>query len=153
MATQTTLSAAPPLHPEPRTQWHRHSCLPREPKGLCAVAKPRTEQLAGLAASQPAKILIANARLGFRLSHSKRGLLKISNRERIAIFHLARKRCILSASNVERDFRQGMASAVPRDARLSGVSTPEALDRRNHKPCLDGRLIGGSPRLEIAASY
>src|ERR1700719_2441841 len=32
--------------------------------------------------------LIANARLEFSLSHSKDGLLKISNRERIAIFHL-----------------------------------------------------------------
>ena len=33
--------------------------------------------------------LIANARLEFSLSRSKDGLLKISNRERIAISHLA----------------------------------------------------------------
>jgi len=32
--------------------------------------------------------LIANARLEFSISHSKDGLVKISNRERIAIFHL-----------------------------------------------------------------
>jgi hypothetical protein len=32
--------------------------------------------------------LIANARLEFSLSHSKDGLVEISNRERIAIFHL-----------------------------------------------------------------
>jgi hypothetical protein len=35
------------------------------------------------------RFLIANARLKFRLSDRKRSLLKIPNRERIAIFHLA----------------------------------------------------------------
>src|ERR1700746_388901 len=41
--------------------------------------------------SAPSRVyfLIANARLEFSLSHSKDGLLKISNRERIAISHLA----------------------------------------------------------------
>src|ERR1700746_1062888 len=37
--------------------------------------------------SAAADFLIANARLEFNVSHSKQNLLKISNRERIVIFH------------------------------------------------------------------
>jgi hypothetical protein len=61
-------------------QWHRHSCL-------CASAEARIRRLRVPMASRATKILIANPRLKFNLSYGKESLLKISNRERIAIFH------------------------------------------------------------------
>ena len=95
MTTKTTQSAATRARPELRRargahcltarrvgggQWHRHSCL-------CAFAKPMTSRMAYAPLSRVADFLIANARLEFNVSHSKQNLLKISNRERIAIFH------------------------------------------------------------------
>jgi hypothetical protein len=66
-------------------QWHRHSCLPRGTKGLCAFARLSTRRMPNALGSLPLKILIANARLEFNVSHSKDNPLRISNRERIAI--------------------------------------------------------------------
>ncbi len=69
-----------------------HSCLPRggsrPPKGLCAVAKPRTPQMANAAISSSAKIprppwrLIANLELKLQLTYRKLSLLRISNRKK-----------------------------------------------------------------------
>jgi hypothetical protein len=88
-----------------RMQWHRlarrggHSCLPREgsqpTKGLCAFAKPSTQRMAQLVTSQPFQFpwppssgrLMANARLTFSLNDRKTSPLRISNRERMAVFH------------------------------------------------------------------
>ena len=85
MTMHATLSAATPaprVHSRlsRRSQWHRHSCP-------CAFAKSMTPRMAYAALSAAADFLIANARLEFNVSHSKQNLLKISNRERIAIFH------------------------------------------------------------------
>jgi hypothetical protein len=115
MTTQTTLSAAAPApQEEPRLLWHRHSCLPRGTRGLCTVARPRT-QVSEAAASLPSKFLIANdnptrivilsdqrvskglrsqsllvlmanLELEFNLSHRKLSPLQIPNRKFLAIF-------------------------------------------------------------------
>jgi hypothetical protein len=78
-----------------QVQWHRHSCLPRGTKGLCAFAGPRIPTMARTTASLASKspeprelFLIANPRLEFRLSHRKHSPLKIPNRKFIAIFHI-----------------------------------------------------------------
>jgi hypothetical protein len=64
-----------------RFQWHRHSCLPRGTKGLCAVAKPLPQQRAKATLSLPSKFLIANPRLTLRVSPIRICKLKISNRK------------------------------------------------------------------------
>ena len=89
MTTHTTLSAAAPAPQaqprlEPRFQWHRHSCLPRGTRGLCAVARHGTHPIKG-AASRAVQTLIANARLALSATHSKISPLQIPNRERMAI--------------------------------------------------------------------
>src|ERR1700751_2707553 len=61
-------------------QWHRHSCP-------CAFARLSTRRMPNALGSLPLKILIANTRFEFNLSHSKDNRLKIPNRERIAISH------------------------------------------------------------------
>jgi hypothetical protein len=66
-----------------------HSCLPKSgsqpPTGLCAVAKPRTPQMANAAISLSAKTLIANARLENPATTRKQSIGIESNRERIEI--------------------------------------------------------------------
>ena len=81
-ATLSAAIPAPRVHSRlaRRSQWHRHSCP-------CAFAKSMTPRMAYAALSAAADFLIANARLEFNVSYSKQNLLKISNRERIAIFH------------------------------------------------------------------
>jgi len=115
MTTQRPLSAAAPAPwAQPCLEWHRHSCLPRGTRGLCAVAKPRTQPTEA-AASLPSKfliandnptrivilsdqreskglpsqsppLLIANLELEFHLSHRKLSPLQIPNRKFLTIF-------------------------------------------------------------------
>ena len=79
-------------------QWHTHSCLPREPKGLCAFAAPRTHRPAHHTTSRPAKFLIANPRLKFRANPTKQSAEFKSNRERIAIFRWHRHSCLCAVA-------------------------------------------------------
>jgi len=93
MTTHTTLSAAAPAPQaqprlESRFQWHRHSCLPRGTRGLCAVARHGTHPIKA-AASRAVQTLIANARLALSATHSKISPLQIPNRERMAISRIA----------------------------------------------------------------
>ena len=90
MTTHTTLSAAAPAPQaqprlEPRFQWHRHSCLPRGTRGLCAVAWPGGPRLATPSASLPVHVLIANLELEFYLSVRKPNTLEIPNRKFLTI--------------------------------------------------------------------
>jgi hypothetical protein len=75
-------------------QWHTHSCLPREPKGLYAFAAPRAHRPAHPTTSRPSKFLIANARLEFPANPTKQSTEFKSNRERIAIFQWHRHSCL-----------------------------------------------------------
>jgi hypothetical protein len=126
MTTHATLSAATPAprgHSRlaRRSQWHRHSCL-------CAFAKSMTPRMAYAALSAAADSLIANARLEFNVSHSKQNLLKISNRERIAIFHpLAQKaRATTRPPKVQPRFRPLYPSFQPRASSLQNlIANPE----------------------------
>ena len=125
-----TLSAATPAprgHSRlaGRSQWHRHSCL-------CAFAKSMTPWMAYAALSAAADFLIANARLEFNVSHSKQNLLKISNRERIAIFHprfhpLAQKaRATTRPPKAQPRFRPLYSSSQPRASSLQNlIANPE----------------------------
>ena len=105
MTTQRSLSAAAPAHwrqirLEPqfaRRMWHRHSCLPRGTKGLCAVAGPGTQPIEA-AASLPVHVLIANLELEFHLSHRKLSSLKIPNRKFLAISRIAFASFLISSS-------------------------------------------------------
>src|SRR6266404_4644201 len=125
MTTYATLSAATPAprgHSglAGRSQWHRHSCP-------CAFAKSMTPRMAYAALSAAADFLIANARLEFNVSHSKQNLLKISNRERIAIFHprfhpLAQKaRATTRPPKVQPPFRPLYSSFQPRASSLQNL--------------------------------
>jgi hypothetical protein len=80
-----------------RSQWHRHSCLPRGTKGRCEFAKPGTPRLADPMASVardfpwPPWRLIANLELEFPATRRKQSLrLKspaavVANRKYFAI--------------------------------------------------------------------
>jgi hypothetical protein len=126
MTTHATLSAATPAprgHSRlaRRSQWHRHSCL-------SAFAKSMTPPMAYAALSAAADFLIANARLEFNISHSKQNLLKILNRERIAIFHpLAQKaRATTRPPKVQPRFRPLYPSFQPRASSLQNlIANPE----------------------------
>jgi hypothetical protein len=86
-APQRCLEAASILARDARRfQWHRHSCLPRDTKGLRVVAKPLPQQRENAALSLPSKFLIANPRLTLRLSPIRICKLKISNRKFSTIF-------------------------------------------------------------------
>ena len=125
-----TLSAATPAprgHSRlaRRRQSHRHSCL-------CAFAEPRIRRVADPLASLATEFLIANARLEFNVSHSKQNLLKILNRERIAIFHprfhpLAQKaRATTCPPKLQPRFRPLCSSFQPRASSLQNlIANPE----------------------------
>jgi hypothetical protein len=121
-----TLSAATPAPRDtpasPDEVWRRrHSCL-------CAFAKSMTPRIAYAALSAAADFLIANARLEFNVSHSKQNLLKISNRERIAIFHpLAQKaRATTRPPKVQPRFRPLYSGFQPRASSLQNlIANPE----------------------------
>ena len=86
MTTQATLSAAAPAPwAQPCLEWHRHSCLPRGTRGLCAVARPGGPRLATPSASLPVHVLIANLELEFYLSGRKLNTLEIPNRKFLTI--------------------------------------------------------------------
>jgi hypothetical protein len=70
-----------------RVRWHRHSCLPRGTKGLCAVARPQPQQIAEATLSLLSKILIANPRLTLHVNRIRISDLKISNRKFSTISH------------------------------------------------------------------
>ena len=88
MTTNTTQSAATSACSEAR-RVHPHKPSPFFPfwdgAGSCGLPFCFTRVAARRA--RAADFLIANARLEFNVSHSKENLLKISNRERIAVFH------------------------------------------------------------------
>src|ERR1700746_481222 len=106
-------------------------------RGLFPRRKPTPTM--GLAASSSFQdrasslhILIANARLEFNVSHSKQNLLKISNRERIAIFHprfhpLAQKaRATTCPPKAQPRFRPLYSSSQPRASSLQNlIANPE----------------------------
>ena len=88
MTTKTTQSAATLGFQDGRGLFPRRKPTPTMGLAASSSFQDRASSL---------HILIANARLEFNVSHSKQNLLKISNRERIAIFHprfhkLAQKR-------------------------------------------------------------
>jgi PAS domain S-box-containing protein len=102
MMTNTSLSASTspnqgPLRSAARRKWHRHSCLSRgvrwQPKGLCVVAKPRTQptEAAPSLPSESRKLcpqfLIANPELEFKLSPIRINNLKFPNRKLFALFY------------------------------------------------------------------
>jgi hypothetical protein len=81
-APQRCLEAASSLARDARRfQWHRHSCLPRDTRGLRVVAKPLPQQRENATLSLPSKFLIANPRLTLRVSPIRICKLKISNRK------------------------------------------------------------------------
>ena len=72
------------------TRWHRHSCLPRGTKGLCAVARlgiPPTEAVTSLPSSF--QDLIETPRLKFPATTTKLSPLPISNRDKMGTFVVA----------------------------------------------------------------
>ena len=90
--------------------------------------------------------LIANARLKFGLSHRKISLLKISNRERIAIFHP--RTGGLSRAPARLPFLR----ATSRESRVLDFPGSPWPARRGRPPRCGARLIA-NPRLEFVANH
>jgi len=120
MTTQTPLSAAAPApQEEPRLQWHRHSCLcavaktRTQPTEAAAslrfkflIANDNPTRIVILSDQRESKdlpsrsrslklfsprFLIANLELEFLATRTKRGLLRFSNRKKIAVFDPRRR--------------------------------------------------------------
>jgi len=86
-APQRCLEAASSLARDARRSlWHRHSCLPRDMKGLRVVAKPLPQQRENATLSLPSKFLIANPAINFAPNPIRICKLKISNRKFSTIF-------------------------------------------------------------------
>jgi len=79
------------ISPSPKR--HRHSCLPRSTKGLCAVARPRIPPTVAVT-SLPSSFqnLIETPRLEFPATTRKLSPLPISNRDKIGTFIVAANR-------------------------------------------------------------
>src|ERR1700719_4717976 len=123
MTTKTTQSAATLGFQDRRGPVPRRKPTPTMGLAASSSFQPRASSL---------KILIANARLEFNVSHSKQNLLKISNRERIAIFHprfhpLAHKgRATTRPPKVQPRFRPLCSSFQPRASSLQNlIANPE----------------------------
>ena len=123
MTTKTTQSAATLGFQDRRGPVPRRKPTPTMGLAASSSFQPRASSL---------KILIANARLEFNVSHSKQNLLRISNRERIAIFHprfhpLAQKaRATTRPPKVQPRFRPLYSSFKPRASSLQNlIANPE----------------------------
>ncbi len=170
MTTKTTQSAATPVHPEPRRallegRGYSQHYKDRLSNRFMYFPRWSATPTMGLAASSgfqdrvsSLQILIANARLECNVSHSKQNLLKISNRERIAIFHprfhpLAQKgrRATSRPPKVQPRLHALYSSFQPRASSLQNlIANPELESRLTYRKLSPLKI---SNRKYIAISY